>query len=178
VAILLVVVTVLGWYLLRVLKDARRHEALIGAVLLSYSLLFCAIAPIGRLCLGMQAAFASRYVTLLIPAFLAIYFYLLSRSWRGKRNLVLGLWVLLLLPAAVHKPWEDIRWYSNGKRDWANCYVRTENILYCDQTANFSIHPNPEQIGDFGHGPDLQLQQKLDYLKQHRLNLFYDPSLK
>jgi hypothetical protein len=126
----------------------------------------------------MQAAFASRYVTLLIPAFLAIYFYLLSRSWGGKRNFVLALFVLLLVPAAVRKPWEDIRLYSNGKRDWANCYVRRENIQYCDQSANFSVHPKPEQIADFGHGSDLKLQEKLDYLKLHRLNLFYQPPSK
>jgi hypothetical protein len=169
VAILSLVVAVLGWHLLRLLKDARPGAALVGAVLLSYSLLFSAVAPIGRLCLGLSAAFASRYVTLLIPAFLAVYFYLLSQSWHGKRNLVLALWVLLLLPAAVRKPWEDIRWYSNGKRDWANCYLRTENIHYCDQSANFSVHPNPEQIG---------LKEELDYLKQHRLNLFYEPSPK
>lgn len=69
----------------------------------------------------------------------------------------------------MRKPWEDIRWYSNGKRDWANCYVHTENIHYCDQSANFRVHLHPEQIG---------LQQKLDYLKQHRLNLFYEPGQK
>jgi hypothetical protein len=74
--------------------------------------------------------------------------------------------------------WEDIRWYSNGKRDWATCYVRTENVPYCDQSANFWVHPYPEQIVDFGHGPDLNLQQKLDYLKQHRLNLFYEAGSK
>jgi hypothetical protein len=169
VAILSLAVALLGWHLLCLLRDARRDAALVGAVLLGYSLLFSAVAPIGRLCLGMSAAFASRYITLLIPAFLAIYFYLLSRPWRGKRNLVLALWVLLLLPAALRKPWQDIRWYSSGKRDWANCYVRTENIHYCDQSANFWVHPYPEQI---------DLQQKLDYLKQHRLNLFYEANPK
>ncbi len=171
VTILLVVIAVLGWHVLRLLKDARRHAALVGAVLLSYSLLFSANAAVGRLCLGLEMAYSSRYVTLLIPAFLAIYFYLLAKSWHGKRNFVLALWVLLLLPAAVRKPWEEVRWYSNGKRDWANCYVRTENIQYCDQSANFALYPHPEPIG-------LQLQQKLDYLKQHRLNLFDEPSPK
>jgi hypothetical protein len=168
-AILLGVVGIFGWHLLHLLKYASDDAHLIGAVLLSYCLLFSANAAVGRLCLGLQLAYSSRYVTLLIPAFLAIYFYLLSQSWRGKRNFVLALWVLLLLPAALRKPWEDIRWYSNGKRDWANCYVRTENIHYCDQSANFWVHPYPEQIG---------LQEKLDYLKQHRLNLFYEPGPK
>jgi hypothetical protein len=166
-AILLVVGVMLGWHIFHLLNHAYCDAHLIGAVLLSYPLLFSASASVGRLCLGLQAAFASRYVTLLIPAFLAVYFYLLSQPWRGKRNLVLTVWALLLLPAAVHKPWEDIRWYSDGKRDWANCYVRTGNIPYCDQAANFWVHPHPEQIG---------LQEKLDYLKEHQLNLFGDSS--
>jgi hypothetical protein len=178
VAILLAAVGIFAWHLLHLLKDAGSGAHLVGVVLLGYCLLFSANASIGRICLGMQAAFASRYVTLLIPAFLAIYFYLLSRSWGGKRNFVLALFVLLLVPAAVRKPWEDIRLYSNGKRDWANCYVRRENIQYCDQSANFSVHPKPEQIADFGHGSDLKLQEKLDYLKLHRLNLFYQPPSK
>lgn len=168
-AILLAVMAILGWHLLHLVKNPPCDAHLVGAVLLSYCLLFSASTSIGRLCLGLQAAFGSRYVTLLIPAFLGIYFYLLSQQWHGKRKLVLTLWVLLLLPAAVRKPWEDIRWYSNGKRDWANCYVHTENIHYCDQSANFRVHLHPEQIG---------LQQKLDYLKQHRLNLFYEPGQK
>jgi hypothetical protein len=168
-AILLVVVGIFGWHLLHLLKDAGHDAHLVGAVLLSYCLLFSVNAAVGRLCLGLPVAFSSRYVTLLIPAFLAIYFYLLSREWHGKRNLVLTLWILLLIPAAVRKPWLHIRWYSDGKRDWANCYVRTGNIHYCDQSGNFWVHPYPEQIG---------LQEKLDYLKQHQLNLFYQPGPK
>jgi hypothetical protein len=178
VAILSAAVGIFGSHLLHLLKGADSDAHLVGAVLLGYGLLFSVSASIGRLCMGLQAAFGSRYVTLLIPAFLAIYFYLLSRSWQGKQNLVLALWVLLLLPAVLRKPWEDIRWYSNGKRDWANCYVRMENIHYCDQSANFALQPPPEEIGDFGHGPDLNLQQKLDYLKRHQLNLFYNPGAK
>ncbi len=168
-AILLFVVGIFCWHLLHLVKDARHDAHLIGVVLLGYCLLFSANASVGRLCLGPQLAFSSRYVTLMIPAFLAIYFYLLSRSWHGKRNFVLALGVLLLLPAAVRKPWADIRWYSEGKRNWASCYVRTENIHYCDQSANFWLHTPFEEIG---------LQEKLDYLKQHRLNLFSETAPK
>ena len=100
VTILLAVIAVLGGHLLHLLKGAGSDAHRIGTVLLSDCLLFSVNASIGRLCLGFNAAFASRYVTLLIPALLAIYFYLLSQSWQGKRNFVLALWVLLLLPAA------------------------------------------------------------------------------
>jgi hypothetical protein len=168
-AILLAAIALLFWHLIHSLKDPRADAHLIGVVLMSYSLLFCANAALGRSCEGLLMAYSSRYVSLLIPAFLAIYFYLLSKSWHGKRNLVLTLWTLLLLPATVSKPWEDIRWYSSGKRDWVNCYVHTENIHDCDRSANFTVDPYPGQPG---------FQQELDYLKQHRLNLFYEPDPK
>jgi hypothetical protein len=168
-AILLGVIAIFVWHIRHLLKGPRQDAHLIGAVLLSYSLLFSTNAAIGRVCATMKLAYSSRYVTLLIPAFLAIYFYLLSKSWHGKRNLVLTLWVVLLLPASVRKPWEDIRWYSSGKRDWANCYVRMENIHLCDQVANFTADPYPGQPG---------FQEKLDYLKLHQLSLFYEPAPK
>jgi hypothetical protein len=168
VGILLVLLGIFGWHVLRLGKDARGDAHMIGAVLLSYSLLFAANTAVGRVCLTMDAAFGSRYVTLLIPAFLAAHFYLLSKPWHGKQGFVLAVWALLLLPAAVRRPGE-LRLYSNGKRNWANCYLRTENIDYCDQITNFSVHTSFEGIG---------LRQKLDYLKQHKLNLFYEPNPK
>ena len=167
--ILLAVIGVLGQHLVHLLKHPGAEAHLIGAVLLSYSLLFSTNAAIGRLCSTLRLAYSSRYVTLLIPAFLAIYFYLLSKPWHGKRKFVLALWVLLLIPAALRKPWEEIRWYSGGKRDWVTCYTRTGNIRYCDQSANFTVDPYPGQPG---------FQEKLDYLQEHRLNLFYEPAAK
>jgi hypothetical protein len=171
VAIVLAVLAILCWHLWRLVTDASAVGHLIGTVLLSFCLLFTANAAVGRACLGMQAAFAPRYSTLMIPAFLALYFYVLSQSWYGKRNLILALLVLLLLPACVHEQRYDIRWYSDGKRAWADCYRRTENIKYCDQTNYLSVYPAP-------HPPDLQLKDKLDYLKQHHLNLFDETAAK
>jgi len=168
-AILLVAVSLLVWHLMHLLKGTRSGMHLIGAAMLSYCLLFATSTSIGRLCLGLNAAFTSRYSTLLIPAFLAMYFFLLSKPWRGKRNLVLTLWILLLVPAAMRTRRAELRGYANGKRDWANCYVRTENIYYCDQSANFRVYPHPEEN---------DLQSKLDYLKQHHLNLFFEPNPK
>src|SRR5438552_19010035 len=88
-SMLIVLGAVFCFHLLHLLKSPRPASHLIGAILVSFSLLFAASAAVGRLCLGPYAAFTSRYCTLLIPAFLAIYFYLLSKSWRGMRNLIL-----------------------------------------------------------------------------------------
>jgi hypothetical protein len=140
-------------------------NALIVAVLLGYSLLFTIGSAVGRVCLGRQAAETSRYTTLLIPAFLALYFYLLSLSHVRLRKLALGLFVAMLIPSALTVR-KGAHWIADGKRAWATCYLQSENIDYCDTSVRFKIHPYPE----YNNG----LKEKLDYLKQHRLNLFAD----
>jgi hypothetical protein len=167
-AILLLLMGILCWHLLHLLKSPLPEMHLIGAVLIGFSLLFAANNAVGRQCLGAEQAFSSRYSTLLIPAFLGIYFFLLSRPWFGIRNLVLALWVILLLPASLVTPVAEINWYSDGKRQWVNCYRRTGNISYCDESAHFVIYPPPLEGAT-------HLQEKLDYLKQNHLNLFADP---
>ncbi|MGA7907444.1 MAG: hypothetical protein WCA16_08580 [Candidatus Sulfotelmatobacter sp.] len=166
-SILLVAVSVFCLHLVQLLKHPHSETHLIGAVLLGFCLLFATNTAVGRLCQGLDKAYRSRYCTLLIPGFLAIYFYLLSKSWHGKRSLVLAVWVLLLLPAALRKPRIELEWLSSRELAWAACYVRTESISYCNQSADLVLNPYPERVG---------LQQKLDYLKQHRLNLFYKPA--
>jgi hypothetical protein len=165
-AIFSVLIVILVWHLLHLLQSPACKTAMIGAVLVGFSLLFAANVSVGRLCLGVQFAFSSRYSTLLIPAFLGIYFYLLSGRWYGMRNLMLGLWIVLLLPGALTLPRDEVRGLAIGKWHWADCYVRTGNIAYCDKSTNFKVFPNPEQT---------HLQEKLDYLKEHHLNLFAGP---
>jgi hypothetical protein len=164
--ILLLMVFVFLWHSLYLLKGPIPDTHLVGAVLLGFSLLFATNTAVGRLCLGLEQALSSRYSTLLIPAFLAIYFYLLSQSWHGARNIMLALWVILLLPASVTVPRRELQYFSDGKRLWADCYVRTGNITYCDKSTSFKIYPAPEPT---------HLQQKLDYLKANHLNLFAGP---
>jgi hypothetical protein len=164
--ILLLMVLVFLWHSFRLIIGPISDTHLVGAVLLGFSLLFVANTAVGRLCLGLEQALSSRYSTLLIPAFLAIYFFLLSQSWYGARNVVLALWVMLLLPSSVTIARAEVRSYSEGKRRWANCYVRTGDINYCDRSTNFKIYPAPEAT---------HLKQKLDYLKANHLNLFDHP---
>jgi hypothetical protein len=74
-------------------------------------------------------------------------------------------WISLLLPAALFEPSDDIRWFAEGKRNWANCYLGGGGIHFCDQSANFVLIPDPERT---------HLQEKLDYLKENQLDLFAD----
>ena len=162
--ILVSVVILLVIQVRRLLMSKCPTEAtLVGALLLSYSLLFAVNTGFGRVCLGLQAAEGSRYVTLLIPTFLAIYFYLLSITSGPVKICALTIFVFLLIPSAVTVR-QGAHWSADGKRAWVACYWRTDNIGLCDDAVGFKIHPYPED--------DDGLKEKLDYLKEHKLNLF------
>jgi hypothetical protein len=140
-------------------------DALVSAVLIGYSLLYAASTAVGRVCLGLpETAQSSRYATLLIPAFLGLYYYLLSLSSGTLRRAALALFVMAVIPGCLRVPWY-FHLFVDQKRAWAACYVQTESIASCDQATHFRIHPDPQRAG---------LQEKLDYLKQRRLNLFAD----
>ena len=164
-AILLAAVAMLAIQVFGRRARAGRWDAgWIGAVLLAFSLLFSAGTAIGRVCLGPASALASRYATLLIPAFLGMYLGLLLLTWKQLRNTALSLFVLLLLSGDVLIP-EWVRRVVDGKRDWVTCYLRTEDIDFCDAATKFRIYPRPEATG---------LKQKLQYLKERRLSFFAD----
>ncbi len=166
-AILLMALAILTLHLYRLLmrQGPSADASLVGGVLLSYSLLFSAGAAVGRVYLGMpEAAQTSRYTTLLIPALLAVYFYLLALPSERTRKLALLLMVVTLIPPELVERTSCHR-IADGKRAWAACYIRAEDIQYCDRTTHFVIFPYPERTG---------LKQKLEYLKQRRLNLFAD----
>jgi len=157
---------VVCWHLPRLVQHLSEGH-LVGAVLLGYGLLYSASAAFGRVCLGIQAGADSRYVTLMIPAFLALYFFLLSTPRTRVVLLTTAVFLCMVafsaipLPAAMHPG--SLLWFYEGKRAWAECYARTSNLQYCNDSTGFRVHPDPVATG---------LQQKLDFLEGHRLNLF------
>ncbi len=147
-------------------RDCTRDRSLIVGVLLSFSMLFAGGAAVGRVCLGLGAADASRYATLLIPAFLGLYLYLLSISSRMWRTMAVGALAVLIVPNALRVP-PAARWFAEGKHAWSACYLQTESIEHCDKATRFVIYPHPEKTG---------LRQKLEYLKQRRLSFYAEPA--
>lgn len=142
-----------------------RQVALTIMVMLGFSLAFSVFASPGRVCAGLpDAAQTSRYATLLIPAFLGIYFYLLTVRGNVLRRIALVWFALFLTPGHVHIARMADR-FADGKRAWTDCYRRTESIRYCDSTTHFKIYPEPEAT---------HLKEKLNFLKEHKLNLFAD----
>jgi hypothetical protein len=153
--------SVLAWRIVEARRVRDVHR--IAAVLLTFTVLFSASASIGRVCLGLPgAAWPPRYATLLIPGVLASYLCLQSLRWTGVRETLTGAFILLLIPGClIIDPQASV--YPRGKRAWASCYLLTESISSCSKV--FDIYPHPEET---------RLKEKLDYLKEHHLNLYAD----
>jgi hypothetical protein len=57
-------------------------------------------------------------------------------------------------------------WYvRDGKARWKKCYLQVEDIKQCNKSTSFVIYPPGEQHG---------LDEKLQYLKKTRQNLYLD----
>jgi hypothetical protein len=163
--VLLVAVVALVIQFYRSLRSEHDRVSLIGFVLLTYSLLFSLNAAIGRVCLGLPtAAQPARYSTLLIPAYLGIYFSLLCLPRSQFRKFALVLFLLLILPGGVVIPTYAGHKLAAGKRAWEACYLRAHDVAYCDETTRFPVYPRPDQT---------RLRQKLEFLEEHRLSFFY-----
>ena len=169
-AMLVFAASILVVVIRRANREAHFRQAGVAiAAIFAYSLLFSASTAIGRACLGLPAgAYPSRYTTLLIPAFLAMYFYVLTVQPRTLRAGTLALLALFLARGLVYIQQRteysgSPSWYANGKRAWASCYKEAGDIGYCDSATGFKIHPDAERT---------RLKQKLDFLKRNKLNLF------
>jgi hypothetical protein len=164
--LMLVILLLLFWHGTRLWRAKEWSDLdVINVTLLSFTVLFALNAAIGRVCLGMPAAGqTSRYIGLLVPAFLAIYFHLLSWQNRRQKTVALTIFALLVLPNTLKMHRDPIQ--ENGKRAWRDCYLKVESIDYCNQVTGYPPHWDPAAT---------RLQEKLDYLKRNRLNLFSAP---
>jgi len=139
---------------------------MVGAVLLVFSLLFCANTALGRLCLGLLTAQSSRYVPYLIPAFLGIYFSCLAsgnKSWKTVGTI--GVWAIAISAALPVRMGDRsmMAQYHNVKNSWRECYLQHHDIEQCDTLTGTKIYPWPAS----GH-----LREKLDFLEEKKLNLY------
>jgi hypothetical protein len=172
-AVLVAVVVTLIWWLLEQqrpnVEPRDRNRVLIIVCLTAYTLLFCINTAYGRLCLGLHAALQSRYVIYLEPAILGLYFFLVGLRHTVARNLLLSGFLIAVVAASLHRDRIAMGVSRDIKQTWKTCYLQTENITECDKVAGFPIYsPSPQQI------QRSHLQQKLEYLKKTRQNLYLD----
>lgn len=149
-------------------KQKIQPKNIVILLLISFSLLFAVNAAVGRICGGLGTAQTSRYMPLLIPGFLGIYFTIQDLPKRVWLNLANSLLVVLFifLPALKFKTFNDVmNNFTHVKKSWAVCYVKEENIEVCNQKAGNVIYPAPEATN---------LKEKLDLLKEKKYNLFFE----
>lgn len=139
-------------------------------ILISFSLLFSINLAVGRVCLGVGTARASRYLTYLIPAFTALYLYGVTREKIHSKLIavcIAGFFLLTLSPGGGNtRFFNEIK---QGKLQWKTYYLQTESISRANELSGFAIHPDPEKT---------ELRRKLLYLKEHRRNLYLDAPVK
>jgi hypothetical protein len=138
---------------------------LVTCVLVSFALLFASASAVGRVCLGFYSANASRYIPYILPGMLAIY--LVIRRSAPKSQIAAALLPVFLVACITKERDEqssnEANAYLKYKQRWRDCYVAMHDISACDAFAGHGVYPAPQATN---------LQQKLDWLEDRRLNLF------
>lgn len=162
---LILLIALLFWHFLALFRKCPARTTVVIFSLIGYTLVYATATAVGRICFGIEVADSSRYMTLLIPGLLGCYFYLLTLSPGLRRNLLLGVFVLAVLPGCIQRNHKEIEFVSASRRAWQQCYVRTEEVSLCTASLGLQIYIP---------GLESQLREKLNYLKQNRLNLYGD----
>jgi hypothetical protein len=138
-------------------------------ILSGFTLLFILNAAVGRQCLGMGAAYPSRYVTLTIPGLFALYLFLQTLKPLFWHKMLVATFILVIafsLPLKKQDSY-DLKYYSDGKIAWKTCYIQVEDVEQCNAQANFWVYPTDANLIQ-----TRSFVQKLDYLRVNHLNLY------
>jgi hypothetical protein len=143
-----------------------RAPHVVLAILSTYSIVFCVVAALGRTCTGLTEAHTSRYGNYRQLAVLSLLFWALTvrrPAWRNASAYVLP---VLLIPSLFLTSTDahDIHTLHDLKAGWRACYLSGHLADTCDD-QNGPIYPDPEGT---------RLQEKLDFLRATRQNLFSD----
>jgi hypothetical protein len=139
----------------------------VAGLLLTFTVLFTIVTTVGRVCLGLYAASATRYIPYVLPGLLAVY--LLPRSGEATRirTTVLALFLAGVTAREVAAARNDAEasHHATHKRLWADCYLARHVVAECDAETGGPIYPAAEATG---------LQEKLDWLEERRYSLFQE----
>ena len=144
------------------LPHERKVDHLISAFLIAFSFLFILAAGYGRLPFGLRSAYASRYLTYLIPSIVGVY--LFARKNLGIVQLVLLAGVFLVAIGASFER-ERMYFFSSKKKQWKQQFLELNSVEKTNMQTGFTIHPKSETIW---------FQERMDFLRENNLNLFRD----
>jgi hypothetical protein len=167
------------WFLLRREDPDGSHNKktarLIITILAAMSLATCLTIAYLRLCAGVQVALAPRYTVYLQIGVLGLYFHMLAIRKPWTRRSLLSVLVVCVVIGCLHSDRQGMAHFRDGKQRWKTCYLQTEDINHCNDTTGFLIYRLP---GGYRRVDEkrqhLTLQEKLQYLKLTRQNLYSD----
>ncbi len=142
-----------------------RTRRLVVTTLAAVSLASLATIAYIRLCAGWQAAQASRYAVYVQIGVLGLYFHLLGVRRASNRRWLLSLLLVPVSVASFHVDRWGMVYVRDGKERWKKCYLQIEDIKQCNEITGFVIYPP---------GEEPRLDEKLQYLKKTRQNLYLD----
>ncbi len=152
-------------------------------LLMGSGLLFIVMTAVGRIPLGVTGGEASRYLSLMLPAWLAVS--LVAESSRLARPIALvGVWLLAAAPyvemtrrpltewpgtfGLPDGPLEVMKGFGIGKAAWVDVYFATGTWEAAHAAVLYPIYPKPQET---------RFDEKLRILRERRLSFFSgDPS--
>ena len=164
-ALCLGLVTICLFHTARLLRKntASMTTSRVIFTLTAFALIYAANTAVGRVSLGMAGALASRYITLMLPAFLGMFLQCTYLPDRLRRPVIaifiLGVATGMLIPHK--KDWRYIRWFHDGRLAWRQAYLETHDEVIANERSGFPVYPTPGKI-----------TQRLQFLEERRLNLF------
>jgi hypothetical protein len=157
------------WHGREVLRAGSAARISLAAfTLCAFSLSFAASTALGRASMGLNVSQSSRYMSLMIPGFLGLYFHLPALASSRAKRIIPPVFLMLLIPGHLPLHLGDAHpasYFSVNKRNWKACYLQYEDVKRCDAM------PDVKTEFHIGLG---DASWKLDYLKRNRLNLFQD----
>src|SRR5438067_7652812 len=106
---------------------------------------------------------------------LGLYFHLLGIGEPGTRRPLLSVLIVSVVVACLHADRIGMTHFRDGKQRWKDCYLQNEDVDQCNQITGFPIYPpagGRPRVDE--KRQNLTLQEKLQYLKKRRLNLYLD----
>jgi hypothetical protein len=158
--------------------SVSRHEQttrVVVVALAAVSLATCVTIAYLRLCAGLEVALAPRYTVYIQIGLLGLYFHLLGIREPWTRRSLLSVLVVFVVIACLHADRIGMVHFRDGKQRWKECYLQSEDIEHCNETTGFLIYRLPGGYPRVDEKrQNLTLQEKLQYLKRTRQNLYLD----
>jgi hypothetical protein len=152
-------------------KTAR----LVIVVLAAMSLATCVTIAYLRLCAGLEVALAPRYTVYIQIGLLGLYFHLLAIRKPWTRRSVLSVLVVSVVVTCLHGDRIGMTHFRDGKQRWKACYLQNKNVERCNEITGFLIYRLPGGYPRVDEKrQNLTLEEKLQYLKRTRQNLYLD----